>query len=180
MQQIEVVVEQKWLAEFGTFQLCIFSCFFSVKKIYIFFLDIYQKRSISSNNNLDNCIARARQNYLEKSIHNFLFFWLILSYLRQYSFFLVVVVGKKENTVAIIISFGVQGQLGANTSFRLTRGMIRLDIMIHLLKSNPSYMQSAMCTYFLSNQHQTEIKICGKIPQRNMSQVQFALEIEIF
>ena len=122
---------------------CVFFLFFSVKKNLVFFLDIYQKRSISSNNNLDNCIARARQNYLEKSIHNFLFIWLILSYLRQYSFFLVVV-GKKENTVAIIISFGVQGQLGANTSFRFTRGITRLDIMIHLLKSNPWYKECNM------------------------------------
>ena len=134
----------------GLWSLAPFNCvfflvFFSLKKIYsFFFLDFqYQKRSISSNNNLDNCIARARQNYLEKSIHNFLFFWLILSYLRQYSFFLVVV-GKKENTVAIIISFGVQGQLGANTSFRLTRGIIRLDIMIHLLELNPSYVKCEM------------------------------------
>ena len=132
----------------GLWSLAPFNCvfflvFFLSKKIYIFFLDIYQKRSISSNNNLDNCIARARQNYLEKSIHNFLFFWLILSYLRQYSFFLVVV-GKKENTVAIIVSFGVQGQLGANTSFRLTRGIIRLDIMIHLLELNPSYVKCEM------------------------------------
>ena len=142
MQQIEVVVCRAKMA-CGVWHLSIVYFFF--KKIYIFFfLDIYQKRSISSNNNLDNCIARAqRQNYLEKSIHNFLFFWLILSYLRQYSFFLVVV-GKKENTVAIIISFGVQGQLGANTSFRLTRGIIRLDIMIHLLELNPSYVKCEM------------------------------------
>lgn len=122
MQQIEVVVEQKWLAEFGTFQLCIFSCFFFLsKKSTFFFLDIYQKRSISSNNNLDNCIARARQNYLEKSIHNFLFFWLILSYLRQYSFFLVVV-GKKENTVAIIISFGVPRTIRCKHIIQVNQG----------------------------------------------------------
>ena len=146
MQWIEVVVCRAKMA-CGVWHLSIvyfFLFFFCQKKSTFFFLDIYQKRSISSNNNLDNCIARAqRQNYLEKSIHNFLFFWLILSYLRQYSFFLVVV-GKKENTVAIIISFGVQGQLGANTSFRLTRGIIRLDIMIHLLELNPSYVKCEM------------------------------------
>jgi hypothetical protein len=60
-------------------------------------------------------------------------------------------VGKKENTVAIIVSFGVQGQLGANTSFRLTRGIIRLDIMIQLLKLNPSYIECNMNLFPIAN-----------------------------
>ena len=156
--------------------------YFFCQKIYIFFLDIYQKRSISSNNNLDNCIARARQNYLEKSIHNFLFFWLILSYLRQYSFFLVVSSRKKGKHSSYYYKFWCPRTIRCKHIIQVNQGynQVRYNDPFIKIKYIAYRLQSALCTYFLSNQHLTKIKICGKIPQRNMSQVQFALEIENF